>query len=93
MDYYEFVCAGTPSMSVVTADPDPARIPDAAWVCCREWKYSRTFRLGDGSHDAAVDATIQARVAAEGYHILCKSPVNLLRVPAPRVGRSAATGS
>jgi len=71
MDYYEFVCAGASAMSVVTADRDPAHIPDAAQVCCREWTYSRTIHLGDGSHAAAVDAEIKMHVAAEGYHILC----------------------
>ena len=55
MDYYEFVCAGWPALCVVTAYPDPVRIPDAALVCCERWVFSRSFKLGDGSHTPAND--------------------------------------
>jgi hypothetical protein len=69
VDYYEFACTGTPSMFVATSDPDPARIPAAGFQCCRRWGPARTFKLGDGSHVAALDAAIKERVAAEGYYI------------------------
>ncbi len=76
MDYYEFVCAGTPSMSVATSDADPARIPAAAGACCRQWRFVKAFALGDGSHTPALDAAIRDRVAAEGYYIFLNRSAN-----------------
>ena len=73
MAYYEFVCLGTPSMLVATADADPERIPDAAKACCREWQFVREFRFGDGSHGLALEETIRQRVASQGYHIFSRS--------------------
>jgi hypothetical protein len=74
MDYYEFVCVGRPSLFVATGDPNPAHIPGAALACAKQWRLKRSFRLGDGSHAAAVDAAIQVRVAGEGYHIFVNRP-------------------
>ena len=89
MTYYEFVCAGNPAMSVATADPDPARIPAAALVCCGKWEYSRPFELGDGSHAPAVDAAVRVRVAGEGYHILIGRPAtDSAKAPARRARQS-----
>jgi hypothetical protein len=68
MDYYEFVCAGTYAMSVAALHPDPAYLPDAALACCRQWRFRKAFRLGDGSHSVALDAAIEARVATDGYY-------------------------
>jgi hypothetical protein len=76
MAYYEFVCRGTPSMFVATAHEDPARIPDAAQVCCREWRFVREFRLGDGTHSVPLDDAIRARVTADGYHIFSISGIS-----------------
>jgi hypothetical protein len=64
MDYYEFVCAGAAALYVVTADRDSAKMPGGAQACCQEWTFSRAFKLGDGSHDAALDVAIQSGVAA-----------------------------
>jgi len=69
MDYYEFVCAGTYAMSVAALHPDPANLPDAALACCRQWRFCKAFRLGDGSHSVALDAAIEVRVATDGYYI------------------------
>ncbi len=76
MVYYEFVSARTPALFVATAHPDPADIPGAALQCCGRWEYVRPFRVGDGTHSPAVDATIRVRVAAEGYHIYLKRPAS-----------------
>jgi hypothetical protein len=63
MDCYEFVCAGSPSLPLVTADPDLARMPRAAQLCRPQFVLARSFRLGDGSNDPALDAVVKARVA------------------------------
>jgi hypothetical protein len=76
VDYYEFVCAGAPSMSVAAARRDAANLPGAALVCCRKWKFSRSFTLGDGSHAPALDAAIKRRVAAEGYYLFDNRSAN-----------------
>ena len=69
MSYHEFVCAGSPSVSVVTANRDPARIPGAALACCLQWEFYKAFRLGDGSHTTQLDAAIRVRVADDGYYM------------------------
>jgi len=37
MDCYEFVCAGTPTMSVAALHAGPADLPDEALAYCRHW--------------------------------------------------------
>ena len=74
MDYHEFVCEGGTALFIATTNADPAAIPDAAQLCCRKWVYSRTFRLGDGTHTPALDSTIRVRVASEGYHLYIMRP-------------------
>jgi hypothetical protein len=75
LDYYEFVSADTASLLVATADPDPARVPGAALASCREWVFSRGFKLGDGSHSPELDASIAVQVAAVGYLIYVRRTV------------------
>ena len=74
MVYFEFACAGSPSLRVATADRDPAHIPDAALACCEHWEFASQFRLGDGSHTTQLDAAIRARVADDGFHIFKTPP-------------------
>ncbi len=69
MEYHEFVCAGAPCLFLAAAEPDPARIPAAGAGCCRECKYVAPFHIGDGSHTPAVEGSIKAGVATEGYHL------------------------
>jgi hypothetical protein len=72
--YYEFVCVGTPSLFVLTSDPDPAKIPGAAQSCCREWAFARRCETGDGLFTPAIYAAAEARVRAEGYFLFRSYP-------------------
>ena len=86
---YEFTCGGMPSLFVITPDPDPARIPDAAQVCCQAWRFVREFETGDGSHSPALDAAIVTRVTADGYHIYSELPAGQTPQRIPRKVRAA----
>ena len=74
MDYHEFVCAGAPTLFLVTAAPEPDRIPGAAQQCCLKWTYVRSIRLGDGSLTPDLETAIKVGVASEGYHIHIRRP-------------------
>ena len=75
VDYYEFVSADTPSLFLATAHPDRDKIPGAALASCREWVFSRRFKLADGSHSPELNASIAAQVAAVGYLVYVKRTV------------------
>jgi hypothetical protein len=86
---YEFVSADSPNLFVVTAHPDPAKIPEPARACVREWVFTREFKLGDRSHSARLTESIIAQIAAAGYQVYGNRHDAPRSVPSPDMATRA----
>ena len=84
-ELHEFVSADSPTLFVAVREADPALIPAAAGVCCRQWVYGRPFRPGDGSHSREMADSLVTQIATVGYLIYHRpDPSESQRLHPPR---------